>query len=121
MKFSLPFFQSASSPPLVIPQWGTEAVQQVLAGLYPDTVLIDVRQPEEWQTGVIPGARKIALDQLRDHLSELDREKQYILVCRSGNRSQMAAELMVKAGFSRVANYQGGMLAWNRQRLPLEQ
>ena len=76
-------------------------------------VFIDVRQPEEWEDGVIPGAKKIMLAELPEHLDALDKDATYIIVCRSGARSGRAAQVMESEGFSHpVTNFDGGMLAW---------
>ncbi len=73
---------------------------------------IDVRQPEEWEEGVIPGAKKIMLSELEGHLDSLDKDAGYVMVCRSGGRSGRASQLMESHGFKDVTNFDGGMLAW---------
>lgn len=118
MKFSLPFFKPA--PPSVVENLNVEAVHDLYQHPSEDLVFLDVRQPEEWREGVIPGSVKISLGALRGRLTELDVNKHYILVCRSGNRSGTAAQMMESAGFTRLANFQGGMLAWNGRRYPVE-
>lgn len=85
-----------------------------------DTVWIDVRQPEEWAEGVIPGSRKIMLADLPESLPELDRSQRYIVICRSGNRSGRAAEQMYAQGFDKLINFQGGMLDWYAAGYPVE-
>lgn len=75
-------------------------------------VFIDVRQPEEWEDGVIPGAKKIMLAELPEHLDALNKEASYVMVCRSGARSGRAAQMMASAGFSDLTNFDGGMLSW---------
>jgi len=78
-----------------------------------DTVWIDVRQPEEWEEGTIPGVQKIVLSELEDHLDRLDKDKTYVMVCRSGGRSGRATQMMSSQGFDKLINFDGGMLAWN--------
>lgn len=85
-----------------------------------DHVWIDVRQPEEWEEGTIPGAEQIMLSELPDHLDRLDKSKTYVMVCRSGGRSNRAAEAMADAGFEHLINFNGGMLAWYEAGYPLE-
>ena len=116
MNINLPFFKSVAA----IEQLNVAAVHALWQQSPPDLVLLDVRQPEEWREGIIPGALKISLADLLHQLATLAPEKRYVLVCRSGNRSGTAANLMHKAGFTRLANFQGGMLAWNDQHYPLE-
>lgn len=73
--------------------------------------IIDVRETEEMAEGKIPGAVNIPLSILEFRLHELDQTKEYILVCRSGGRSGLAAELLASRGFQ-VINMRGGMQAW---------
>ncbi|MCX7622888.1 MAG: rhodanese-like domain-containing protein [Thermomicrobium sp.] len=83
-------------------------------------LVIDVREPHEWKTGHIPGARLIPLDELPLRVAELDPEREIVLVCRSGNRSAQATLYLQRAGFRRVVNLAGGMIAWTRAGLPVE-
>lgn len=117
MKFSLPFFKTAK--PSAIQNLQAEAVYALHQQHAPGVVFLDVRQPMEWKEGTIPGSKKVSLDQLGAQLGKLDKSLTYVLVCRSGNRSQMAARQMEKAGFARLSNFQGGMLAWNRLGYPV--
>ena len=76
-----------------------------------DAVIIDVREPWEWQsTGVLPDSKLISLRNLPQALDTLDRNTAVLLVCRSGNRSQSAAEFLASAGFRQVANLRGGIM-----------
>lgn len=90
-----------------------ETVDQIYARYEAgNDVFIDVRQPEEWDEGVIPGAKKIMLAELPDHLDTLAKDASYVMVCRSGGRSGRASQMMASSGFSQVTNFDGGMLAW---------
>ncbi len=73
--------------------------------------IIDVREYEEVAQGKIPGARHIPLGQLLERMNEIDKNEEHILVCRSGNRSGMACQLLESYGY-RVVNMTGGMLEW---------
>ncbi|OKO96304.1 Rhodanese-like domain protein [Geobacillus proteiniphilus] len=73
--------------------------------------IIDVREPDEVATGKIPGAINIPLSLIGFRMHELDKNEEYILVCRSGGRSGRAAEFLDSRGY-RVVNMTGGMLAW---------
>lgn len=117
MKLNLPFFNTATSAS-TIEQWRVHEVYQAHQKQSPELVFLDVREPDEWASGVIPGAQKISLNQVSAHLSQLDPDKQHILICRSGNRSQMAAKMMERAGFQKLVNFQGGMMAWHRAGYP---
>lgn len=83
-----------------------------------ETQLIDVREDFEVAEGMIPGARHISLPTLSARLGEIDRSRPVIAVCRSGNRSSQATEILRAAGF-RVDNMEGGMLAWQQAGLPI--
>jgi rhodanese-related sulfurtransferase len=81
--------------------------------------LLDVRSPEEFQgDGHIADARLIPLPMLALRLNEIRRDVPIVVICRSGNRSQAAADLLLAHGFSEVSNVQGGMLAWQRAGYP---
>ncbi len=76
--------------------------------------LIDVRTPQEFQSGHIQGAKNInVLDpSFADKIAKLDKSKTYMLYCRSGHRSGKALEQMRAAGFSKIYNLSGGVMAW---------
>jgi rhodanese-related sulfurtransferase len=73
--------------------------------------IIDVREVDEVAAGKIPGAINIPLGLLEFRMNELDKNKEYILVCRSGGRSGRAAQLLESHGYN-VINMTGGMLEW---------
>ncbi|NMM48985.1 rhodanese-like domain-containing protein [Marinigracilibium pacificum] len=81
----------------------------------PETIIIDVRTPQEWEEGIIPGALKMnIMDQdFAQRISEMDKDKKYLMVCRSGNRSAKACQYMSSIGFSHLYNLDGGMLDWD--------
>lgn len=86
-------------------------------------VMIDVRQPEEYQgdLGHIPGSTLIALDTLPDHIHELPKDKTIVFVCRSGGRSARAAAFAMENGLTNVYNLKGGMILWNESHLQTEE
>jgi len=73
--------------------------------------VIDVREAEETAGGKIPGAVNIPLGFIQFRMNELDKDKEYILVCRSGARSAMAAQFLENYGYN-VTNMIGGMISW---------
>jgi rhodanese-related sulfurtransferase len=81
------------------------------AALDAGAVLLDVREPDEWEAGHAPGARHVPLGRLPDHMGELARHEPLVVVCRSGHRSALATEWLAGAGFD-AANLVGGMQAW---------
>lgn len=74
--------------------------------------LLDVRQPKEYESGHIPGAKLIPLPDLTNRLSEIDPQKPAIVYCASGGRSRMAAQMLSGKGFETVYNLSGGFKAW---------
>lgn len=74
--------------------------------------VIDVRETDEAASGKIPGAVNIPLGLLEFRMHELDKSKEYTMVCRSGGRSGRAAQFLESQGF-KVINMTGGMLDWD--------
>ena len=75
-------------------------------------LLLDVRQPEEYEAGHIPGATLIPLGELEARQEELDRNRKIITYCRSGHRSMAAAIALCGLGFTGVQHLDGGILSW---------
>jgi rhodanese-related sulfurtransferase len=92
----------------------TEAVALADAG----AILLDVREPHEWQAGHAPKARHMPLGQLARRVDELPPGRHIITVCRSGSRSARAAAFLAQGG-REVSNLTGGMHAWVRADLPV--
>jgi len=74
--------------------------------------LIDVREPDEVAEGTLPGAVNIPLGDLPDRVSEIEKNRPVVLLCRSGGRSGQASQFLTDSGYSDVTNLTGGMLAW---------
>jgi molybdopterin/thiamine biosynthesis adenylyltransferase/rhodanese-related sulfurtransferase/molybdopterin converting factor small subunit len=83
-----------------------------------DLVLIDVREPHEWEIAHIDGSRLIPLSQLPDRLSELDGHAEIVTHCHHGARSLKALEILRGAGFGKVRSLAGGIDAWAEQVEP---
>lgn len=81
--------------------------------------LIDVREPDEFAAGRVPGARNIPLQQLRDRLTEVPANQPVAVICQSGRRSAQGAEVLAAAGIDAVT-VDGGTAAWAKAGLPLE-
>ncbi|NOK86175.1 MAG: rhodanese-like domain-containing protein [Chloroflexi bacterium AL-W] len=90
----------------------------LLEGENPPFVL-DVRQPEEFKTGHIKGAKLIPLNDLSGRMNELPKDRKILCVCRSGARSSIAIRQLTQAGFH-VVNMQGGMMGWQGANLPVK-
>lgn len=108
------FFDSSPKVPTVDAE---EAHRLLEAG---DAVIVDVREPAEWQEARIPGARHIPLGQLPDRHEEVPEDQTVILQCRSGARSATACAHLMEAGLEEVYNLEGGIIAWHRAGLPVE-
>lgn len=82
-------------------------------------LVLDVRQPDEFRSGHIAGAKLIPLNELQRKMGELPKGREIVCICASGNRSTSAAKMLAKEGFN-VLNVSGGMLAWRRAKLPAQ-
>lgn len=78
-------------------------------------VLLDVREPDEYQICRIPGSKLMPLGDMLKRMHELDPADEIVVHCRSGVRSARAVEWLMKAGFRRVHNLKGGVLSWADQ------
>jgi len=87
-----------------------------------DGVVIDVREPAEFNAGHIPNAKNIPQGQLQGRVKDLQKfkAKPVIVVCATGNRSRAAAAALQKSGFDEAYTLQGGMAAWRQASLPVE-
>lgn len=81
--------------------------------------LIDVREPDEFAAGRVPGARNIPLQQLPSRIAEVGADQPVAVICQSGRRSVQGAEVLVAAGIDAVT-VDGGTAAWAGAGRPLE-
>ncbi|CAM4235184.1 rhodanese-like domain-containing protein [Lederbergia lenta] len=79
--------------------------------------LIDVREDDEVAEDMIPKAVHIKMGEVPEHLDQLDKDKEYIIICRSGGRSGRVCEYLNEQGYN-VTNMVGGMLEWTGPREP---
>ena len=84
-------------------------------------VMLDVRTPEEFYEGHVPGATLIPVQELEQRLSEVPRDRQVYVYCRSGVRSVKASRILAGAGFTHIENVEGGIMAWQAAGYPTEQ
>jgi molybdopterin/thiamine biosynthesis adenylyltransferase/rhodanese-related sulfurtransferase len=99
--------QTEDAMPEITP---VELAERLRAG---DVDLIDVREPHEWDIARIPGARLIPMGEFPEASSELDRDRDIVVHCRSGVRSGKVVRQLQAAGFMRVWNLAGGILRWS--------
>ncbi|MEX1047603.1 MAG: rhodanese-like domain-containing protein [Actinomycetota bacterium] len=79
--------------------------------------ILDVREPYEWEAGRIEDAVHVPLNEVMGGAGEFDQDKPVVVVCRSGNRSELAT-LMLRARGLEAYNLEGGMEAWEQEKLP---
>jgi hydroxyacylglutathione hydrolase len=84
-----------------------------------DRVVLDVREPLEWETGYVPGAVLVPLGRVRQELDRLPREREIAVICEAGVRSATAASILQAAGFPRVVNVREGSAGYRRTGWPL--
>jgi rhodanese-related sulfurtransferase len=84
-----------------------------------DHQLVDVRSSYEFMQGHVPNAVNIPLDQIGYRMNEIDQERPIVVICATGNRSQMAAQMLKQSGYNRVYNLQGGTMIWMMNGLQL--
>ena len=92
----------------------SEAVAKQEAGAF----ILDVREPSEWNEAHIAGATLIPLGELVSRVNELPKDKEIVVVCRSGNRSAQARDLLVSEGFTEVTSMAGGLNQWKAAGYP---
>ncbi len=86
-----------------------------------DFVILDVRTPEEFAGGRLPGAVNVDIQvpDFQSRLGALDRGKTYLVYCRTGNRSARAIQVMQRLGFQSVYHMTEGILRWEKKGFPL--
>lgn len=108
-------WREAGKPLAQIPQISVHDLREA-EGITP----LDVRKPDEWDAGHIPGATHAFLGELRDKMDELDKSKPYATYCASGFRASIASSLLARAGFTDIRNVPGSWKAWTAADYPTE-
>jgi phage shock protein E len=109
-----PVAAQSSAAPLPAEISVAEAAAKRDAGAF----ILDVRQPDEWNEAHVPGATLIPLDQLEARLNEVPKDKEVVVICRSGNRSKPGRDALKAAGFTQVTSVTGGLNEWKAAGLP---
>jgi rhodanese-related sulfurtransferase len=94
----------------------SEAYEKYKQGAF----FIDVRTQEEWNEFHAPNTSLVPLDQLPARLNEIPKDREIVVVCRSGNRSQQGRDILLNAGFTNVTSMQGGLNDWRASGYPVE-
>lgn len=95
-----------------IKQISTKQLAELLEENTDSYYFIDVREVEEYKEGHIAGMENFPLSQLAATYSIIPKEKTVVIICRSGNRSMQAAEMLQQLGYEKIINVAGGILAW---------
>jgi rhodanese-related sulfurtransferase len=109
-----------SAPVAVQPLPAEVSAADALALREAGAFILDVRQPEEWAAGHIPGATLIPLGDLPSRAAEVPKDRQVVVVCRSGNRSAKGRDILLGAGYPSVTSMAGGMNDWTAAGYPTE-
>src|SRR5690606_27749091 len=112
-------WQNAGLPLACVMQWTVHELDRRRGD--PEVQVLDVRSPEEVAQGRVPGARHAFVAHLPQHLEQLDRDGIVAVYCGSGYRASIAASLLKRHGFNRVANVPGSWAAWRKHDLPVAQ
>jgi rhodanese-related sulfurtransferase len=107
----------ADTGQLTLPSLDANAAATAVADTA-SSLLLDVREYDEWMTGRAPGATHIAMSELVARVGELDRNRRVVCVCRSGNRSARVVAWLIGQGFDAV-NLNGGVSAWQAAGHPV--
>ncbi len=86
-----------------------------------DFIILDVRSPEEYHESHIENAENIDFNSqiFESEISKMDKNKKYLVYCRSGHRSSNAVKIMINLGFTNIHDLSGGIRKWKGQGLPL--
>jgi rhodanese-related sulfurtransferase len=95
-------------------------VQQLHVAAAAGALVLDVREPFEYAEGRVAGSTLVPLATVAERVDDFPKDQPVYVVCRSGNRSLVAARTLVEAGYSDVRNVDGGMIAWTAAGLPVQ-
>jgi len=84
-----------------------------------DGIILDVRTPDEFSLGAIPGAVNIPIDGIRDHLNEIPQDKNIYIYCAVGLRGYLASRVLMQHGFNNVFNLSGGYKLYQAATTPV--
>jgi phage shock protein E len=111
---------AAPAPAAAVALMSQEALLEHLSR-HPDHLyVLDVRTPQEYAEGHVPGAVNVPQDQLASRLAEVPKDKDVVIYCRSGRRSALAADVLAANGYSRLSHLEGDMNAWIAKGRPVE-
>ncbi len=94
------------------------SVEQAYEKYQNGVFLLDVREPEEWNEYHVPDTTLIPLGELASRVNELPKDREIVVICRSGNRSQEGRDILLQAGFTQVSSMAGGLKTWSSMGYP---
>lgn len=98
----------------------TATFEDVTAGLAKgEIVLVDIREPDEFVSGHVPGAINLPLSRLTPAALPRPADKKVVIMCRSGNRSGKLVSMLPKVGREDIIDYSGSMIDWTRRGGPI--
>jgi len=105
-----------------IPEISQQQLQALTSAGKPAVVILDVRTPEEYHQGHVPGAINISHTQIIQHLSKLEpfKNQPIVVYCRSGKRAAIAEKILTAHGFKQLKHLTGDMNGWQTAQLPIE-
>ena len=114
---SLVWFTSQNTPETnSLP--GEISVAEAFAKRDTGAFILDVREPDEWDQFHVPDSTLIPLGELASRVNEVPKDKEIVVVCRSGNRSAKGRDILLDAGFARVTSMAGGLTQWKAAGYP---
>jgi rhodanese-related sulfurtransferase len=113
-----PVLAQSEAPPEAPSIAASELSARRASGAAP--IVIDVRTPEEYAAGHIPGALNIPFDQVAQRISEIDAPHGVALYCMVGPRARKGESALLSAGYTSVLHLEGGLAAWQAAGLPVE-
>ncbi|MBP7601789.1 MAG: rhodanese-like domain-containing protein [Thermoflexales bacterium] len=117
----------AATPAPAAPSAGPVSLKPLASDISPEQArsmaasgafILDVREPSEWEEFHVANTTLIPLGQLEKRLSEVPRDREVVVICRSGNRSTSGRDILAKAGFTSVTSMSGGLLSWRAKGFP---
>ena len=125
--FTLSACGPAATPAPAAPSAGAVSLKPLSSEITPEQArsmaasgafILDVREPSEWEEFHVANTTLIPLGQLEKRLSEVPRDREVVVICRSGNRSTSGRDILAKAGFTSVTSMSGGLLSWRAKGFP---
>jgi len=82
--------------------------------------VLDVRTPDEYAAGYVPGAVNIPYDQLASRLAEVPKDREVVVYCRSGRRAEIAGQVLAGQGYTKLEHLQGDIQGWQAAQRPVD-